>query len=604
MNPSDVLPRLVSLYKQGFLVPFIGSGMSSPICNSWDNFLTSLAQQVGMPVGEKAKGDESAPKYRLADRIVTRLAHIPPDASAQIYRNALKNEKQSGTDTSTNELAKLYWPLVITTNYDDVYCAAALAETKRRTKNFFGEQPRLESLGAPEIAGRSIADCHKILRSLDSSCPPLLWAVQGYVGGIIEDPGSFEVNRQKLNELARQIVVGHQQYQRAINDQPHFRRAFAEVCRRRSLLFLGSGIAEDYLLNLFGEVVHHHGLSPHGHYALFPESKSGEVDKQFLTTRLGIVPVFYNERDGHVELRSFLKELADQSSINLRSVDANNKMFSQCELGFLGRKGVKVTLKYSSLNWSVCCDPNVAILLSVGRDSPNIPRLGNQVESVIGSTSIRDWLPIDEQPSYLFRNRQKPQAFALAARDRQSTRPSRDIRSLHCIPEALCVALTEISKSYNKVHLAAVASGKSSFCHPVHPFVQMLRGIRKFLSDGSETDNLIQEIVIDIVHPGVWADIVSDKLSILENLNSDMAPVTVEVHLGINHYETYTLILPYGSSIKYVIDYLGMVTSEWDWELYPPPGDFAELEITEDERILPTMILRLSPSNKSQEKES
>ena len=45
----------------------------------------------------------------------------------------------------------------------------------------------------------------------------------------------------RAHELAGQVVAGHQQYQNAINAHAHFRRAFAEVFRRRSLLFLGSG---------------------------------------------------------------------------------------------------------------------------------------------------------------------------------------------------------------------------------------------------------------------------------------------------------------------------------------------------------------------------
>ena len=44
--------------------------------------------------------------------------------------------------------------------------------------------------------------------------------------------------------------MGHDEYRRVTYRDIHFRRAFAEVFRHRSLLFLGSGIRETYLQEL------------------------------------------------------------------------------------------------------------------------------------------------------------------------------------------------------------------------------------------------------------------------------------------------------------------------------------------------------------------
>ena len=67
---------------------------------------------------------------------------------------------------------------------------------------------------------------------------------------------------------------------------PHFRRTFAEVYRHRSLLFLGAGLEDRYLLELFGEVLEMEGANPTLHYALMPE---GRVDPDFLLARFNIL---------------------------------------------------------------------------------------------------------------------------------------------------------------------------------------------------------------------------------------------------------------------------------------------------------------------------
>jgi hypothetical protein len=160
----------------------------------------------------------------------------------------------------------------------------------------------------PGILGRSREDCHLVLRSLDETTPPILWALQGFLGGQVEKELEKVISDSvKRYELASQLVVGHQQYQRAINAEGHFRRAFAEVFRRRSLLFLGSGLLEDYLVNLFSEILHNQGSGPYPHFALLNIRDRERFDSSFLQTRLGIVPVFY---DNHNQLPEYLNEFS------------------------------------------------------------------------------------------------------------------------------------------------------------------------------------------------------------------------------------------------------------------------------------------------------
>ena len=108
-----------------------------------------------------------------------------------------------------------------------------------------------------------------------------------------------------LHEL---LVIGHEEYRRVTYRAIHFRRAFAEVFRQRSLLFLGSGISETYLQELFGEVLELYGPSARPHYALMPK---GKVDPDFMLSRFQIIVATYDPKNNHVELREGLIKLKE-----------------------------------------------------------------------------------------------------------------------------------------------------------------------------------------------------------------------------------------------------------------------------------------------------
>src|SRR5262249_57995924 len=68
-----VLPRLVATYESGRLVPFLGSGMSVPVCADWWTFVHRLESAIaGNPVAPY-------PKDMTRDELVRR-ANTPPGA--------------------------------------------------------------------------------------------------------------------------------------------------------------------------------------------------------------------------------------------------------------------------------------------------------------------------------------------------------------------------------------------------------------------------------------------------------------------------------------------------------------------------------------------
>lgn len=76
--------------------------------------------------------------------------------------------------------------------------------------------------------------------------------------------------------------------------------------RHRSFLFLGSGIRETYLQELFGEVLEIYGPSTRTHFAIMPK---GEVDPRFMYERFQIAVVEYTKDKTHGKLPRKLDDL-------------------------------------------------------------------------------------------------------------------------------------------------------------------------------------------------------------------------------------------------------------------------------------------------------
>ena len=141
--------------------------------------------------------------------------------------------------------------------------------------------------------------------------------------------------------------------------------------------------------------------------------------------------------------------------------------------------------------------------------------------------------------------------FAIAAR---GTEDNRGYRDLGVIADAVQIALGQIDgQGFTKVYLGAIASGWSpqDLWHPIHPFAQTLRGIRRFVSKG-EIDNL-REIEVCVIDPRIWAMILSEKLPVQDMLTAESLPMLVELHRDDGRVETYNLLITDGSTISQVL---------------------------------------------------
>jgi hypothetical protein len=592
---DNALPLLASFCHRGILVPFIGSGISRPALNGWDDFLWRLLELLKLRTGFRDL--TTAEKYRLAEIATMALRSYPIREQADIVRKALKSVDSRGTIRATDNtkaLAMTYWPLVVTTNYDDLYIRA-LADNPDFKRGI-------------QVYGRGRSDCHQVLKSLDDDLPPILWVVQGFVGQPAIPNSHYSLSEPQLHALIRQVVIGHQQYAQATNGEPHFRRTFAELFRRRSLLFVGSGLQEDYIVSLFSEIVHHHGLGSLPHFALF--DRKTQVDEWFLRTKLGINVLRY---PNHSALPDRLERIAKAARWSRRLSDetivvpAPSQDAIPNEVGYYVGGSRNNPLRVRCV-FSLLPTPDhtqqQASIVSVGRWKGNKPRVGEQAlghlqrarrEGVINE-ALDWWRPLTRKASYVFRFGKRSPIFAVAARRRDLSGERHDRRDLRIIGDALSAALMAVEKAgYTTVFVGAIAAGPNSGLHPVHSFAQALRGVFAFskLSTGR-----LEDIRFHLVDPRLWALIASSKLSIAQLLSSEVLPFEVEVHDSEGGLENLRVMLPGVPSINEVLRHTRLSRKHWKILISPPPTDenrSDSVEASPDEDITSTMRVILKP---------
>src|SRR5262249_42796167 len=92
---------------------------------------------------------------------------------------------------------------------------------------------------------------------------------------------------------------------------------FAEVFRRRSFLFMGSGLQEDYLLNLFGEILINFGSGHLPHFCLMPYDKAKQYG-DFLLRRLNTIAIPCSHEELPENLNKFFECAQASQSLQTR----------------------------------------------------------------------------------------------------------------------------------------------------------------------------------------------------------------------------------------------------------------------------------------------
>jgi len=147
-TPLDgALPRLLDAYDHGRLVPFLGAGVSVPVCPLWREFVENLARLAGLPPqlrsGKTTKRVVGSPDLiRRAADAVRRLKNDGGTPFVDSVSHALQPQQVGQKDSAAPveppvslALAHIRWPLVLTTNDDDWFYALWNREYRADTGN-------------------------------------------------------------------------------------------------------------------------------------------------------------------------------------------------------------------------------------------------------------------------------------------------------------------------------------------------------------------------------------------------------------------------------------------------------------------------------------
>lgn len=553
----DVLPRLVSAYEHERLVPFIGSGMSRRTVADWETFVGSLEREAGLSETGGLSG--TTPKreelIRRANRAVRVLKAQEPGRFARAVRTALADQAGAGAmPAQTRSLARLWWPLVLTTNYDTCFAAA------------FREAAPGRQLA---IAGRSPEDCQRVLTSLSTGGRSLLWALQGFLADFPEGVLSAldGPERDALGRLEAQLVVGHEEYRRVTYRDLHFRRAFAEVFRQRSLLFLGAGIQETYLQELFGEVLEFYGPATRPHYAIMPRN---EVDPAFMLSRFQIVVCEYEPGD-HEEVVRRLDQLATEIDRPRRApvswswgrvASADRHWISVPDLevvrGPLPERRAEGECLAVSAGGS-----GTAFFLSAG------------IKDL-----VRKWgVGATDQPSIV------APPYVAAFQDRHvyfvRARSERDERGLAHIYDASLALFGQAAPRYDCIRMQLLATGgqdkrgveASTWKVRTFPerfsFVQTVRAWAAWRERNPES---ACRLALHVVLEAVYRDIASGRIDVLELLSCRDIRFFVEVITDAGEVERRLVQELPDTTLETIVGGLQLSPAYWEVEVSPPPS--------------------------------
>jgi SIR2-like protein len=540
---ARALPRLVSAYESGRLVPFVGSGMSMGACTGWPEMIRRLEMRAfeDRPARPTAKATPSELIER-ANSVVRALKAGTPGTFEQAMRRAVIAQPNR-IPKPTRTLARIWWPLVLTTNYDNCYLAA------------FVQRFRGELYG---IVGRSPEDCQRVLTSLSNPGRPLLWALQGHMNVPCRIDGDA-----LRPDLERELVVGHDEYRRVTYRDPLFRRAFAEVFRQRSLFFLGAGIKESYLQELFGEVLEMYGPSARPHYAIMPE---GEVDPAFMLARFQIRVLEFPKGE-YGEVDGFLERLVETVQAKTRRPFAwsfggvlpgsRNRWYGSAELE------IERTFLPARLREREC-----AAFPAV--DGPG----GFKFTPGLALRRAAWGVPKSARPRAVAAHVHE---FVGARVFVMSMAANAGARSLTAVYDAALALFRVAGRRFDTIHMQLIATrttGAASGAGPGFParFV-LIQTVRAFRDWRARNPTSRCKLVLHALAESVTMEIAAGRLDILELLSCEDVRFSAEIIRDDRTVERRVFELrPHATRLDAVVEQLDLSPRQWAVEVSPRPS--------------------------------
>ncbi|MSP60263.1 MAG: SIR2 family protein [Myxococcales bacterium] len=555
--------RLLSAYEAGKLVPFLGAGMSRDVCPSWDGFIAALERVAGLPA---IAG--STDVVRRAHHAVRRLRSDGPVRFHAAVTEAL-GARRAEAPEQTRALAAIHWPLTITTNYDDLYlCEARVNQADEVADG--GE--------AMSVLGRGAGDCQRVLTSLREPCEPILWALHGFLGGQSRHgrrAGQSEARRQVL---AAELVVGHDEYRRVAHRDLHFRRAFAEVFRSRSLLFLGSSLTDPHLLGLFEEILEFAGPNSLPHFAALRKADISESDRRFLQSRLNIWVLPLTD---HGDLPSLLRALGREIGRGGRAARWGYTL-----------PGIASDGSEARLEIVNCADAGLplpgakeCVAVNAGFDRRFFPsKLGGPLLARARKAGL---LPPTLQPprlkagSHVARFDDSP-FFLVVARGGIEVGPpqkegtggtSRGQRDVRVLARSTAELLDQaVAAGYETLHTEILGGGRRRTFPRRFALIEMVRGFARWHRARAVDDRRPVRLVIQVQRPDVLFDLASGRIEVTELLLCDDLRFWIEVAAGRPEMERQQVFFAGATPIGAVAQAVDVAGEGWSVAVIPRPA--------------------------------
>lgn len=613
---TDYLPRLVNAYHRGLLVPFLGAGMSvapnDAGCPMWGGFVQKLESEAGISA-------ESADPIRRANYATRALRRKSENALIDAAREALYANSPEATE-ATRQLASLWWPLVLSTNYDDLFFRAYCPRNSTRlsapadsyrTPTEASPGPNGEVGYEMRVLGRSVEDCDRVLLSLRETGLSLLWALHGFLANDTGDLQAVdESERERWKRLTSELVIGHESYQEIAHTAVHYRRAFSEVYRQRSFLFLGSSLTDPYVLGLFAEVQELYGRSSLPHFAMVVK---GETDAEFLRSRFNILCIEY---DRHEDLPELLKEMTNAIELGLtRGTRWEVTAGASCDAtsGALAIEHSDLPLPSASVPGTTrqAAPPREACVVfgsasdgrQAGRGSlPFSPHVGEGIREAAARTSLpnlqdpSNWqeaAALSENPDFSSvllelkpsgGEARASHAVVTAWRTLgTSSSATRDLRQISIATQAAMTWAT--ANGFDEVHMPLLATGRGSPITGRTALIEMVRGYACWLRN--HTSGRVR-LVLHLRNKAALFELTSGRTDVVEILSS---PSVLRFWLEVRGAGEGTrsagtdrelMLCPASTTLESLLSASHLSLDKWSAEVDPPPiGPLYKLDKTD-----------------------
>jgi len=263
----EIPPRLIEQLARGRVVPFVGSGVSlavkvdgKALFPSWGGLLADMAAEL---VAAGNEDDAAIVRSHCNKRRWLKAAEAALDGLNQrgffdVLKRRFDIPQPPDADWSLPDAVwRLRPPIVLTTNYDDV-----LAWRNPRSRRLLNDQPE-------ELA--------VLYREADPQ-RPFVWHLHGHISrakSLILAPAQYE----DFYGDAEQTL---QQY-RAATDQ------LRSLLANWTLLFVGFGLQDEYVMQLVGDVLKAFGGATGNHFALLKEGE-GDAERRWKEHNVQVIP--------------------------------------------------------------------------------------------------------------------------------------------------------------------------------------------------------------------------------------------------------------------------------------------------------------------------